>query len=128
MSTPVIKVCCPACGKTEGVWISYGHTGGTPRQPDHVYGGCNMSDGRPARACLSCGHSWGMLMTERHPDGKMTKRWVDDPERIAELLLDPHYVAAVEREKDQRERNAANWERLQKVIEANRLSGGNSTS
>jgi hypothetical protein len=119
MNAPVKKVCCPACGKVEGVWISYGHMGGAGRLPDHVYGGCDMSDGRPARACLSCGNSWGMLMTEKHPDGKRTKRWIDDPELIAELLLEPEYVAAIEREWERREREVVNSERFRKSIAAN---------
>jgi hypothetical protein len=116
MSTPVKKVCCPACSKIEGVWISYGHTGGTSRQPDHVYGGCNMSDGRPARACLSCGNSWGLLFTEVSPDGTRAKRLIDDPVVVEELMKRPEVQEAIEREREQRKRNAAGRERLQKLI------------
>jgi hypothetical protein len=68
-----------------------------------------------------------MLMTEKHPDGKRTKRWIDDPGLIAELLLNPEIFATVEQERERRKLNAASRERLQKLIAETRLTATSAT-
>jgi hypothetical protein len=75
-ASPVHKVHCPACGEVQGVWITYGLVSGMP-STDSVNGGCIMKSGKPARACLECGHRWGQLVIDRNPDGNRTIRWTD---------------------------------------------------
>ncbi len=77
------------------------------RQPDHVYGGCDMSNGRPARACLACNHRWGLLVTEILADGKRIKRAIDDPEIVAAQMQRPEIQMAIENYKKMLDWNIA---------------------